>query len=86
MLTQSFLFNCGEPYKFVADVESHPFDNVLAAREALNLIYKRVKLVYNEAKFNEVLSVGYFEKQKMDVSIGFVIPPALVLTLLTPSC
>lgn len=35
---------------------------------ALEVIHDRVNLVHPEAQFNEVLSVGYFEKQKMDVS------------------
>lgn len=36
---------------------------------ALEVIHDRVNLVHPEAQFNEVLNVGYFEKQKMDVSL-----------------
>ncbi|KAL7269960.1 hypothetical protein RUND412_007342 [Rhizina undulata] len=66
LLTQHFTFNCGKPYKFVVDVDSMPFDqSPEVVNKALELIHKRVGLIYPDAEFNEILSVGYFEEQKM---------------------
>jgi hypothetical protein len=36
--------------------------------QALNIITSRVRLVYPDAEFNEILNVGYFEKQRPNVS------------------
>ncbi|KAL7266780.1 hypothetical protein RUND412_010657 [Rhizina undulata] len=66
LLTRHFSFNCGKPYKFVVDVDSMPFDEAPeVVNKALELIHKRVGLVYPDAEFNEILSVGYFQQQKM---------------------
>ncbi|KAG0136625.1 hypothetical protein HOY82DRAFT_50336 [Tuber indicum] len=67
LLTQQFMYNCGAPYKFIVDVNSLPFhDSPPVVLKALDLIHQRVQLIHPEAQFNEVLNVGYFEKQKMD--------------------
>ncbi|RPB05055.1 hypothetical protein L873DRAFT_940586 [Choiromyces venosus 120613-1] len=67
LLTQQFMYNCGAPYKFIVDVNSVPFDDSPpVVLKALQLIHQRVHLIHPEAEFNEVLNVGYFEKQKMD--------------------
>ncbi|PWW78946.1 hypothetical protein C7212DRAFT_350198 [Tuber magnatum] len=67
LLTQQFMYNCGAPYKFIVDVNSLPFnDSPPVVLKALRLIHQRVQLIHPEAQFNEVLNVGYFEKQKMD--------------------
>ncbi|KAL7265870.1 hypothetical protein RUND412_011602, partial [Rhizina undulata] len=43
-----------------------PFDqSPEVVNKALELIHKRVGLIYPDAEFNEILSVGYFEEQKM---------------------
>ncbi|KAL7267215.1 hypothetical protein RUND412_010205 [Rhizina undulata] len=56
----------GKPYKFVVDVDSMPFDqSPEVVNKALELIHKRVALIYPDAEFNEILRVGYFEEQKM---------------------
>ena len=63
------MYNCGAPYKFIVDVNSVPFeDSPPVVLKALHLIRQRARLISPEAQFNEVLNVGYFEKQKMDVS------------------
>ena len=63
------MYNCGAPYKFIVDVNSLPFeDSPPVVLKALRLIHQRAQLIYPKAEFNEVLNVGYFEKQKMDVS------------------
>ncbi|KAH0604676.1 uncharacterized protein H6S33_006344 [Morchella sextelata] len=67
LLTQQFSFNCGAPYKFIAKVDSSPFDkSPPVVSQALSLITARARLVHANAEFNEILSVGYFEGQKMD--------------------
>ena len=69
MLTNQFSFNSGEPYKFIVDVSSVPFDkSPPVVQRALEILHERVQLVQPETQFNEILSVGYFEDQKMDVS------------------
>ncbi|KAI9676062.1 MAG: hypothetical protein M1817_000805 [Caeruleum heppii] len=71
-LTQHFAVNYGMPYKYVVEVASKPFSeapNVLV--QALHrIIWAGEKSVndgsFDDAKFNEMLTVGYFEGQKMD--------------------
>lgn len=67
LLTQQFSFNAGAPYKYIVAVDSTPFEECpRAVTRSLELIQERVKLVHPETEFNEILSVGYFEGQKMD--------------------
>ncbi|KAL7269623.1 hypothetical protein RUND412_007697 [Rhizina undulata] len=63
---QQLLLGLGKPYKFVVDVDSMPFDQAPEViNKALELIHKRVRLVFPEAGFNEILSVAYLEGQGM---------------------
>ncbi|OCL08535.1 hypothetical protein AOQ84DRAFT_340204 [Glonium stellatum] len=69
MLTQHFLVNYGMPYKFIAATASRSFDGAVDAikntRSRLNWAARYIaKGEYRE--FNEVLALGYFEKQAID--------------------
>lgn len=67
MLTTQFSFNAGLPYKFIVDVATTPIDaSPPVVQRALELINQRVNLIQPNTSFNEILSVGYFEEQKMD--------------------
>lgn len=60
------------PYKFIAAVDSKSFDGACNAingtRSRLNWAAKHLIKEHNQ-EFNEVLALGYFEKQAIDVSI-----------------
>ncbi|KAL7266064.1 hypothetical protein RUND412_011403 [Rhizina undulata] len=71
LLTQHFTFNCGKPYKLVVDVDSMPFDkSPEVVNKGLELIHKRVGLIYPDAEFNEILSVGYFYHDDGEAALG----------------
>lgn len=59
------------PYKFIAATESRSFDDacdaIKATRSRLNWAAKYVAKG-DHKEFNEVLALGYFEKQAIDVS------------------
>lgn len=62
----------GAPYKYIVAVDSLPFDSAPpVVTKALNVITERVRLIHETAEFNEILSVGYYEKMKMEVSVEF---------------
>lgn len=68
LLTQHFAVNYGMPYKFVAATSSRPFAGaaaaVVAARSRLDWAARLVG--GSQDAFNELLALGYFERQKID--------------------
>lgn len=72
-LTQHFCVNYGMPYKFIAATASRSFDtaarSITATRSRLNWAARHCvgpETHNKEAEFNELLALGYFEKQKID--------------------
>ena len=60
----------GAPYKYIVAVDSTPFEeSPRVVTRSLELLQEKVQLVHSETEFNEILSVGYFEGQKMDVGL-----------------
>ncbi|KAI9779951.1 MAG: hypothetical protein M1839_007107 [Geoglossum umbratile] len=70
MLAQHFAVNHGMPYKYVIDVDSKSFKEapnaIHHARARLNWAGKYVVEDGTFRKFNELLTLGYFEKQKIN--------------------
>lgn len=68
-LCQHFTVNFGMPYKFIAAAESNSFDDapgtVRNARSRLNWVARQA-VGSDVPGFNEVLAIGYFEKQDID--------------------
>ncbi|OJD32311.1 oxoglutarate iron-dependent oxygenase [Diplodia corticola] len=71
-LTQHFLMNYGMPYKFAVATASQPFSSaprpITATRSRLNWAARHcvgADVHSREAEFNELLALGYFEKQKI---------------------
>lgn len=65
-LTSQFTHNAGEHYKFHVSMTSQTFAEAAPViTRALELIKSRSSLVTNDPTFNEVLSVAYYESQKM---------------------
>ncbi|KAL1614070.1 hypothetical protein SLS54_010066 [Diplodia seriata] len=70
-LTQHFAVNYGMPYKFIASTASRPFSSaarpITATRSRLNWAARHCVGHDAHAKeFNELLALGYFERQKID--------------------
>ncbi|KAK8230812.1 hypothetical protein HDK90DRAFT_332907 [Phyllosticta capitalensis] len=69
MLTQHFSVNYGMPYKFIASTESHSFTDACKtlndARSRLNWAAREFIPGYDN-EFNELLALGYFERQAID--------------------
>ncbi|KAK7536864.1 uncharacterized protein J3D65DRAFT_553080, partial [Phyllosticta citribraziliensis] len=69
MLTQHFSVNYGMPYKFIASTESHSFENACKAikdsRSRLNWAARQCNPDHGN-EFNELLALGYFERQGID--------------------
>lgn len=69
MLTQHFLVNYGMPYKFIAATSSRSFDGaadaIKSTRSRLNWAARHITKE-DHKEFNEVLALGYFEKQAID--------------------
>ncbi|KAH7044033.1 hypothetical protein B0J12DRAFT_577991, partial [Macrophomina phaseolina] len=73
MLTQHFCVNYGMPYKFIAATASRDFTD---AAQAINTTRSRLNWAARhcvgperhkpETEFNELLVLGYFERQKID--------------------
>ncbi|KAI9795345.1 MAG: hypothetical protein M1835_005958 [Candelina submexicana] len=71
MLTQHFAINYGMPYKYAVAVQSESFDDccqaIRSARSRLNWAGRYVAGSSRQHKeFNELLALGYFEKQEID--------------------
>ncbi|KAL1633572.1 hypothetical protein SLS58_011024 [Diplodia intermedia] len=71
MLTQHFAVNYGMPYKFIASTASRPFSAaarpITATRSRLNWAARHcVGHDVHDKEFNELLALGYFERQKID--------------------
>ncbi|KAL1627670.1 hypothetical protein SLS56_006202 [Neofusicoccum ribis] len=73
MLTQHFAVNYGMPYKFIAATESRSFSSACRAvndtRSRLNWAARHCvgqEIHTPKAEFNELLALGYFERQKID--------------------
>ena len=76
------------PYKYVVDVDSKGFneapDPILRALHRLTWAGEQAVTDGTFRKFNELLTVGYFEDQKMGVSCRGVAPrPGISLLQLT---
>ncbi|KAK7511804.1 uncharacterized protein IWZ02DRAFT_385467, partial [Phyllosticta citriasiana] len=69
MLTQHFSVNYGMPYKFIASTESHSFEDACKAikdsRSRLNWAARQCVPGHGN-EFNELLALGYFERQGID--------------------
>lgn len=72
MLTQHFAVNYGMPYKFIAATASRPFTTatpaITATRSRLNWAARHCvgAAQHDQTEFNELLALGYFERQKID--------------------
>ncbi|KAK7515443.1 hypothetical protein IWZ03DRAFT_441940 [Phyllosticta citriasiana] len=69
MLTQHFSVNYGMPYKFIASTESRSFEDACKAikdsRSRLNWAARQCVPGHGN-EFNELLALGYFERQGID--------------------
>ncbi|KAI9715076.1 MAG: hypothetical protein M1812_006194 [Candelaria pacifica] len=71
MLTQHFAMNYGMPYKYAVAIESKSFEDccqaIRSARSRLNWAGRYVAGTSRQhQEFNELLALGYFEKQEID--------------------
>lgn len=80
--TRHFSINFGMPYKFAAATASHPFSaapsSITHTRSRLNwaakflmtqeagVAYAQIEQEWGAKEFNELLALGYFEKQAID--------------------
>jgi hypothetical protein len=67
------------PYKYIVDVDSKSFSGapeaIHHARARLNWAGQHAVQDGSFTKFNELLTLGYFEKQKINVNISFQVFP-----------
>jgi len=65
--TAHFTYNVGARYHYVANQPTVTFEDAhQVVRRARELLSSRVKLLYPEVEFNEILNVGYVQNQKMN--------------------
>ena len=76
----------GMPYKYVVATESKSFRDappaILSALHRMDWAAKHSVIDGTLVKFNELLAVGYFEKNAMNVSKKYLFECMLLLTIM----